>query len=131
MESPITARNESAHLIILDMSKAFDSINRNQLIQDLCNTIEIDELHIIFTLLNISISVRCENNLSEVFETSTGAREGDCVSAPQFIYYLAKRLEPPKFNQPADHPYAEQNVRSSISDRISEHDHCVITERSN
>ena len=29
IEITITARNESAHLITLDMSKAFDSINRN------------------------------------------------------------------------------------------------------
>ena len=55
------------------MSKAFDSINRNQLIEDLRNTIETNELHIISILLKVSLSVRCENTLSEVFETDTGA----------------------------------------------------------
>ena len=63
------------------MSKAFNSINRNQLIEDLRSTIETDELHIISTFLNVSLSVRCENTLSEVFETNTGAPQGDCASA--------------------------------------------------
>ena len=35
IERTITARNESAHLIMLGMSKTFDSVNRNQLIEDL------------------------------------------------------------------------------------------------
>ena len=35
-----TATNESAHLIMLGTSKGFDSINRDQLIEDLRNTIE-------------------------------------------------------------------------------------------
>ena len=91
IERTITARNESAHLIMLDMSKAFDSKNRNQLIEDLRNTIETNELHIISTLLNVSLSVRCDNTLIEVFETDTSANQGDCASALQFTYYLAKR----------------------------------------
>ena len=111
------------------MSKAFDSINRNQLIDDLRNIIETDELHIISTLFNVSLSVRCEKTLSEVFETDTGALQGDCESAFQFTYYLAKTLEPARSSQLADHPYAEQNVRSSIPDHVAEHNYCVITQK--
>ena len=129
IERTITARNESAHLIMLDMNKAFDSINRNQLIEDFCNTIETDELRIISTLLNVSLSVRCENTLSGVFQTDTGAPQGGCASALQFTYYLAKTLEPARSSQLADHPYAEQNVRSSIPDHITEHNYCVITQK--
>ena len=55
------------------MSKAIDSINRNQFIEDLRNITEKDELRIISTLLNVSLSVRCENTLSKVFEADTGA----------------------------------------------------------
>ena len=68
IERTIKARNESAHLIILDMSRASDSINRNQFIEDLRNTTETEEPHIFYTLLNVSLSVRCENTLSEVFQ---------------------------------------------------------------
>ena len=128
-EKTITARNESAHLIMLEMGKAFDNINRNQLIEDLRNTIETDELHIISTLLNVSLSIRYENTLSKIFETDTGAPQGDCASALQFTYCIAKRLEPARSNQLADRPYAEQNARSSIPDHITEHNHCIITQK--
>ena len=100
------ARNESAHLIMLGTRKGFDSINRNQLIEDLRNTIETDELHIISSLLNVSLSVGCENTLSKVFETDTGGPQGDCASALHFTYYLDKTLKPARSNQLADHPYA-------------------------
>ena len=129
IEKTITARHESAHLIMLEMSKAFDNINRNQLIEDLRNTIETDELHIISTLLNVSLSIRYENILSKVFEIDTGAPQGDCASALQFTYCIAKTLEPARSNQLADRPYAEQNVRSSIPDHITEHNHCIITRK--
>ena len=130
IERTITARNESTHLIMLDMSKAFDSINRNQLnTRNLRNTIETDELNIISTILNVSLSVICGNTLSEVFETDTGAPQGDCASQLQFTYYPAKKLEPASSNQLADHSYAEQNVRSSIPDHITEHNYCAITQK--
>ena len=124
-----TARNESAHLIMLGTSKRFDSISRNQLIEDLRNTIETDELHIISTLLNVSLSVRCENTLSKVFETNTGGPQGDCASALHFTYYLGKTLKPVRSNQPADNPYAEQNVRSNIPNHITEHNYRVLTRK--
>ena len=76
---------------MLGTSKGFDSINRNQLIEDLRNTIEFDELHIISTLLNVSLSVKCENTLSKVFETNTGGPQGDCASALHFTTTLTKR----------------------------------------
>ena len=64
IETTIIARKEPVHLITLDKSTAFDCINRNKLIEDLRNTIEADELRIISKLLNVSLSIRCENALS-------------------------------------------------------------------
>ena len=124
-----TARSESTHLIMLGTSKGFDSINRNQLIADLRSTIETDELHIISTLLNVLLSVRCENTLSKIFETDTSGPQGDCASALHFTYYLGKTLKPARSNQLADHPYAEQNVGSSIPNHITEHNYCVINHK--
>ena len=51
------------------------------------------------------------------------------MSALQFTYYLAKTLEPERSNQLADHPYAEQNARSSIPDHATEHNYCIITQK--
>ena len=56
VERTIIERKETIHLIMLDKSKAFDCINRNKPIEDLQNTIEADELHIISKLLNVSLS---------------------------------------------------------------------------
>ena len=86
IERTITARNESARLIMLGISKAFNSINRNQLIEGLQDIIETDELHIISALLNVSLSVRCENTLSKVLKTDTGVPQENCASALQFTY---------------------------------------------
>jgi len=38
IERTISARNETVHLILLDMSKAFDSVDRKILVNDLRNT---------------------------------------------------------------------------------------------
>ena len=40
------------------MSKAFDSIHRAKLIEDLQNIINKDELHLIKTLLNVKLAVK-------------------------------------------------------------------------
>ena len=114
---------------MLGTSKGLNSINRNQVIEHLRNTIEVDELHIISTLVNVSLSVRCENTLSKVFETDTGGPQGDSASALHFTYYLDKTLKPARSNQLADHPYAEQNVRSNIPNHITEHNYCVINQK--
>ena len=114
---------------MLGTSKGLDSINRNQVIEHLRNTIEVDELHIISTLVNVSLSVRCENTLSKVFETDTGGPQGDCVSALHLTYHLAKTLKAARFNQLADHLYAEQNVRSNIANHITEHNDCVMNQK--
>ena len=114
---------------MLGTSKGLDSINRNQVIEHLRNTIEVDELHIISTLVNVSLSVRCENTLSKVFETDTGGPQGDCASALHLTYHLAKTLKATRFNQLADHLYAEQNVRSNIPNHITEHNYRVLTRK--
>jgi len=56
IEKSISTRNETAHLILLDVSKAFDNVGRKTLANDLRNTI----LHIIVSLLNVTLSVKCE-----------------------------------------------------------------------
>ena len=74
------------------MSKVFDCMYRNKRIEDLQNNIEADEIYIISKLLNVSLSVRCEDAPSEVFKTDTGASQGVCSSAFEFTCYLAKIL---------------------------------------
>ena len=90
---------------MLGMTKTFNCINRNKLIEDLRNTKEADELHKISKLLNVLLSVRCENALSEAFKTDTGVSKGDCD----------------------DHSYVEQTRRSNITDSLTEHNYFMVT----
>ena len=44
IERTITAKDETLYILLLDMSKAFDSINRKQLLEDLDQIINKEEL---------------------------------------------------------------------------------------
>ena len=91
---------------LLDMSQAFDSIQRNTLIEDLKNVLNQDELHLIRILLDVKIAVKCGNCKSRLFSTDRGAPQGDCASASEFTFYLAKSLETTIAN---DTPSLEEN----------------------
>ena len=46
----------------MDMSKAFDKVNRETLLNDMKNIVEKDELHLIKLLLkNVELRVKCGN----------------------------------------------------------------------
>ena len=130
IERTINARNETLHLVLLDMSKAFDSIKRKDLIEHLQHTIEADELHIMKKMLEVSLVVRCGDSISEPFHTDTGAPQGECASANSFTYYLAKFLE---IKTPDaiihDHHYHYQSIIShKIPDELTEHSYAQPTQ---
>ena len=52
-----------------------------------------DELYLIKVMLNVELSVKCGHYRSNFFQTDTGAPQGDCASANEFTFYLAKSLE--------------------------------------
>ena len=55
----ILKKNSSTYetALLLDMSQAFDSIQRNTLLEDLKNVLNQDELHLIRMLLDVKIAV--------------------------------------------------------------------------
>ena len=69
------------------------TVQRNTLIEDLKNVLTQDELHLIRILLDVKIAAQCGNYKSRFFSTDTGAPQGDCASASEFTFYLAKSLE--------------------------------------
>ena len=75
------------------MSKAFDRIQRNTLTEDLKNVLNQDELHLIRILLDVKIAAQCGNYKNRFFNTDPGTPLGDCASASEFTFYLAKSLE--------------------------------------
>ena len=92
VERTLAEKDGEIHIIMLDMSKAFDSINRKTLLEDLSEIIDEDELHIIQLMLNVNLTVRCGDKLSKEFKTDTGGPQGDSSSANEFTFYLSKAL---------------------------------------
>ena len=76
------------------MSKAFDTVNRKQLMIDLGQTLEQDELHLLSIITNRpKLSVKLDGELGEQFPTYVGICQGDCLSAVLFIFYLSCALK--------------------------------------
>ena len=71
-EKAITSQNYTIYLLMLDMSKAFDTVDQTMLLEDLRPIIEKDELFMIKCLLGVELSVRCGKSESEFFNTDIG-----------------------------------------------------------
>ena len=93
IERTISSTDETVYLLLLDMSKAFNSIQRNTLIEDLKNVLNQDKLHLIRILLDVKIAAKSGNYKSQFINTNPGAPQGDCASTSEFAFYLAKPLE--------------------------------------
>ena len=92
-EKAIISENYSINLLMLDMSKAVDTIERGKLIDYLKSTLENDELFLIYLLLkDIKLIVKLNNEFGKEFITNIGSPQGDSASAIFFILYLAKSL---------------------------------------
>ena len=120
IDRTLTAKNETIYIILLDMSKAFDNVNRRILMDDLQQTINADELHLVNTLLKVNLAVRCGNNMSQSFDTDIGTPQGDCASANKFTYFLAKSLQ-------QNHYIKQHNiVQLSFPGAYTEHNYAII-----
>ena len=130
IERTTNVRNETLHLVVFNMSKAFDSIKRKDVIEHLQHTIEADELHIMKKMLEMSLVVRCGDSINEPFHIDTSVPQGDCASANSFTYYLAKSLEV----QTPDaiihgHHYHYQSITShEIPDELTKHNYAQPTQ---
>ena len=117
-EKALTSSNYEIEIMLLDMSKAFDSVNRTILMEDLKSIVDEDELHILKILIeDVKIRVRNGNETGDEFKTNKGIPQGDCLSPVLFTLYLAKALEKQKADkikeEMLDHTaYACENVNS-------------------
>ena len=108
---------------MLDMSKAFDTVNRKKLTEDLKSVLERDELHMMDILIkDVTMKVKVNDQLGEEFTTTVGIAQGDCLSAVLFIYYLARTLN--KEHQEHDHTYAKTET-PSIPEELEDHEYFI------
>ena len=96
IERTITSHSETIYLMLHDRSKAFDTINRSTLINELKNILENDEIHLTKLLLNVQLSVKYGKHKSDFFQTDIGVPHGHCASANEFTFYLAKAMQDEK-----------------------------------
>ena len=107
-EKAITTQNYQIHLLMLDMSKAFDTVQRNRLFQNLIEFLNLDELHIIKIMLeDVRLQVRCGHTLGDTFITNIGVPQGDSLSPILFTLYLAQALKPNQSGTIEEHSYCK------------------------
>ena len=58
VEKVITPANYPIHLLMLDTSKGFDTVNRSTLMQELSKVLDPYELHIINVLTDTQLNIR-------------------------------------------------------------------------
>ena len=93
-EKAVTSTDYSAHVLLMDMSKAFDTIHRDKVIEDRRQILKPDELHLVKILIqDVQLSVKVGDKVGRVFTTNVGTPQGDCLSPTLFTLYLAKALK--------------------------------------
>ena len=93
IEQAVCAEDLNIHILLLDMSRAFDTIDRGILLNDLKELLEPDTLHLVSLLLkDVQLEVKHQNKLGNRFKPDIGSPQGDCASPIWFIFYLHKAL---------------------------------------
>ena len=99
---------------MLDMSKAFDTVNRKKLFKSLEEVLLPEEIHLLHILTNdVFIQVRVDDEFSQAFMTLIAIMQGDCLSGILFIFYLAQALIPTQTVNSTDHHYAIKSLLKS------------------
>ena len=94
IDKAITSTDYDLYILLLDMSKAFDTVNRKQLISELQQTLQPDELYLLSILTNRPhLSVTVDGDSGDFFPTFVGICQGDCLSAVLFIFYMSCALK--------------------------------------
>ena len=83
---------------------------------DLSKVIEEDELHMINTMINVQLAVRCGTRIGDFSSTDVGVPQGDGYSANKFTFYLANSLRHTEYKCPiyTEHSYAKANPDSHV-----------------
>ena len=94
IDKALTTKDYDLYILLIDMSKAFDTVDRKLLLLKLKEVLQPDELHLLSILTNRPlITVSLDGVRGEDFITFVGICQGDCLSAVLFIFYLACALE--------------------------------------
>ena len=118
MKKPLHQKAFVINLLMLDMSKAFDTIQRDTLIEDLRQVLNNSKLFLIALLLkDVELARKVKQQNGPKFLTNIGSPQGDSASAIFFIIYLAVSLSIACNNNVL--VQSEHNYNKSIDDHIT------------
>ena len=128
-EKAILNSDYTIYVMLLDMSKAFDTVNRKTLFENLEKNLGKDELHMLSVITNEpELRIKLENRKGAKFKTYQGIMQGDCLSAVLFVYYLSCALreehqkEEDKVQQ-LDQNYAKTTKNGKKNENLKFHFH--------
>ena len=114
-------RNLEVKITGIDMSSAFDTIDRKSLLKELSTFLDDDEMRMCQLLLaNNDVSLRFDNHPEESFTTNKGSPQGDAISGTFFTIALEKALRDIRSiinesDQGIEHSYS---IKSSLPNEL-------------
>ena len=131
IENAITSEDYHLWILLMDMSKAFDTVRRLTLLEDLRHILKPEELHLCKLLIeDVQLSIRCGCETGEPFTTKQGIAQGDCLSAIFFILYLSKALGHKPHLQ--DHNYCNpEDITKPTPTHMEDHDYDISERKLN
>ena len=102
------------------MSKAFDTVKRNNLMELLETIFDPDETHMMKIILkDLKLSVRIGKEFGEKITTNIGVPREDCLSPILFTLYLADALKTERSTITEEHNYSK--ILMNSEDLLQEH----------
>ena len=94
IEKAITSENFNLIIMMIEMSKAFDTVNWKTRLQKLETILDESEMRMIYLLINkVKLKVRVGRSLGEKIRTKIGVAQGDSLSVLLFKFYLAQFVD--------------------------------------
>ena len=126
-EKAKTSRDYSTHILLLDMTKTFDTIYGEDLHRLSSYILDPDELSIMNILLkDVTLQVKNNKTKGQTFTTTFVIPQGDCLSAILFILCLSNTLSAKMPTHQYDHNYnSAHNVFLTHIEHLDDRNYCI------
>ena len=132
-EKAITSCDYSTQILLFDMTKVFDTINREHLYIFFSDILDPEESNIMNILLkDVTLQVKNNKTKGQTFTTTLVIPQGDCLSAILFTLYLSNTLSAKIPTHLHDHNYCnEHNMFLTPNEHLHDHNYCTKQDQNN